>query len=132
MKKNSTLYLPLFLVFGVVFILGIVFKDFLVSKDINANFVQGANFVLFTLSVAGLFIQRRGAVSAHMSAFLRGIYTSLLMKLFLVAGGILVYVTMMGGEVNKGAIFISMALYFIFTAIEVTQIMKLLRRKTDG
>lgn len=132
MKKNATLYLPLFIVFGVVFILGILFKDFLLSKDINANFVQGANFVLFTLSIAGLFIQSRGAVSVKMSTFLSGIYTSLLMKLFLVAGGILVYVTIMGGEVNKGAIFISMALYFIFTAIEVTQIMKLLRRKTDG
>ena len=132
MKKNATLYLPLFIVFGVVFILGIIFKDFLVSKDINVNFVQGANFVLFTLSVAGLFIQSRGAVAVKMSTFLSGIYTSLLMKLFLVAGGILVYVTIMGGEVNKGAIFISMALYFIFTAIEVTQIMKLLRRKTDG
>lgn len=132
MKKNTTLYLPLFIVFGVVFLLIIIFKDYLISKDINTNFVLGANFVLFVLSIAGLFIQSKGALSTNMSAFLRGIYTSLLMKMFLIVGAILIYITMMGGEVNKGAIFISMALYFVFTAIEVKQIMKIVRRKTDG
>lgn len=132
MKKNATLYLPLFIVFGVVFLLVIIFKDYLISKDINTSFVLGANFTLFALSVAGLFIQSKGADSTNLNAFLRGIYTSLLMKLFLVVGGILIYVTMMGGEINKGAIFISMALYFVFTAIEVKQILKIVRRKTDG
>ena len=132
MKKNSTLYLPLFIVFVVVFILVLVFKDYLISKDINTSFVLGANFVLFTLSVAGLFIQSKGAGSANLNAFLRGIYTSLLMKMFLIVGAIIIYITIMGGEVNKGAIFISMALYIVFTGIEVKQIMKLVRRKTDG
>ena len=132
MKKNSTLYLPLFIVFGVVFLLVLVFKDYLISKDVNTSFVLGANFVLFTLSVAGLFIQSKGAGSANLNAFLRGIYTSLLMKMFLIVGAIIIYITIMGGEVNKGAIFISMALYIVFTGIEVKQIMKLVRRKTDG
>ena len=132
MKKNATLYLPLFIVFGVVFLLVVVFKEYLSSKDINTGFVLGANFVLFTLSVAGLYIQSKGAGSANLNAFLRGIYTSLLMKMFLIVGAILVYITIMGGEVNKGAIFISMALYIVFTGIEVKQIMKLVRRKTDG
>ena len=132
MKKNSTLYLPLFIAFGLVFILVLVFQDYLISNGVNTNFVLSANFVLFTLSVAGLFIQSKGAGSANLNAFLRGIYTSLLMKMFLIVGAVLIYLTVMGGEVNRGAIFISMALYFVFTAIEVKQIMKLVRRKTDG
>ena len=115
-----------------VFILVIVFRDYLLSKDVNTSFILGANFVLFTLSIAGLFIQGRGAGSENLNAFLRGIYTSLLMKMFLIVGGILVYITIMGGEVNRPAIFICMALYFIFTAIEIKQIMKIVRRKTDG
>lgn len=131
MNKTSTLYLPLFIVFGLVFILVIVFKNYLVSKDVNTNFILGANFILFALSVAGLFIQSRGAGSTNLNAFLRGIYTSLLMKMFLIIGAILVYITIMGGEVNRPAIFIGMALYFIFTAVEVKQIMKIVRKKTD-
>lgn len=132
MNKKSTLYLPLFIVFGLVFILVIVFKNYLIAKDVNTNFVLGANFILFALSIAGLFIQSRGAGATNLNAFLRGIYTSLLMKMFLIVGAILVYITIMGGEVNRPAIFIGMALYFIFTAIEVKQIMKLVRKKTDG
>lgn len=132
MKKNATLYLPLFTVAILVFSLILIFKDFLIRKDINTDFVMGANFILFALSITGLFIQSRGAVAAQLSAFLRGIYSSLLLKMFLVAGGIIIYVTMLGGEINKGAIFISMALYFVYTAIEVTQIMKIVRRKTNG
>lgn len=131
MKKNSTLYLPLFIVFGIVFLLILLFKDALAEKDINTNFILGANFILFALSVAGLYIQSKGAGSANLNAFLRGIYTSLLMKMFLIVGAIVIYITIMGGEVNKGAIFISMGLYIVFTAIEVKQIMKLVRRKTD-
>ncbi len=132
MKKNATLYLPLFIVFGLVFLLVLIFKDFLISKDINTSFVLGANFVLFALSLAGLFIQSKGAVSTSLSGFLTGIYSSLLMKMFLIVGAILVYITLLGGEVNKGALFISMALYFVFTFLEVKQVMKLVRKKTDG
>lgn len=132
MNRNPRLYLPLFIVFGGVFLLIIGFKNFLVSKDVNTNFILVANFILFTLSVAGLFLQSRGAASENLNAFLRGIYTSLLMKMFLIVGAVLVYITMMDGKVNRPAVFICMALYFIFTAIEVKQIMKIVRRKTDG
>ncbi len=132
MNKKSTLYLPLFIVFGLVFILVMVFKTYLVSKDVNTGFILGANFILFALSIAGLFIQGRGAGSENLNAFLRGIYTSLLMKMFLIVGAVLVYITIMGGEVNRPAIFICMALYFLFTAIEIKQIMKIVRKKTNG
>ncbi|MEO7316013.1 MAG: hypothetical protein ABIW47_12560 [Ginsengibacter sp.] len=132
MNKKSTLYLPLFIVFVLVFTLVVVFKNYLVSKEVNTNFILGANFVLFALSIAGLFIQSKGAGSENLNAFLRGIYTSLLMKMLLIVGGILVYITLMGGEVNRPAIFIGMALYFIFTAIEIKQIMKIVRQKKDG
>ncbi|MEO6681533.1 MAG: hypothetical protein ABIN48_01795 [Ginsengibacter sp.] len=132
MKKTSTLYLPLFIVVLVVFLLVVIFKTFLVNKGVNTDFVLGANFVLFTLSIAGLFIQGKGAKSTNLSGFLTGIYTSLLMKMFLIVGAVIVYLTMLGGEVNKPALFIGMALYFVFTAIEVKQIMKIVRKKTDG
>jgi hypothetical protein len=129
MNKKSTLYLPLFIVFGLASILVIVFKDFLAEKDVNSNLILGTNFIFFTLSIAGLFIQRRGAGSENLNVFLRGIYTSLLMKMFLIVGALLIYITIMGGEVNRPAIFISMALYFIFTAVEIKQIMKIVRKK---
>lgn len=132
MNKKSTLYLPLFIVFGLVSILVIIFKDFLAEKDVNSNLILGTNFIFFTLSIAGLFIQRRGAGSENLNVFLRGIYTSLLMKMFLIVGALLIYITIMGGEVNRPAIFICMALYFIFTAVEIKQIMKIVRKKNDG
>ena len=132
MNKSITLFIPHLILAIIVLATTYICRDWLISKDVNTNFILGANLALLLLSLAGLFVQSRGASSTNLNAFLRGIYTSLLMKMFLIVGAILVYVVVMGGEINKAAILISMGLYLVYTGIEVKQLLKLVRKKSDG
>lgn len=123
---------PLLVLFMLINILLFAFPKFLVAKNIDQAFVLAANAILFLLSTFGFIIQKKGALSANLNAFLRGIYTSLLAKMFLIVAAILIYIVILGGNINKAAILISMALYILYTMIEVTQLMKLVRRKKNG
>jgi len=53
------------------------------------------------------------------------------MKLFVVVAAILIYVLILGGKVNIPSLFTAMVFYIIYTSIEVIQLMKLVRKKSD-
>lgn len=129
MIKNINLFIPHLILAVIVLVVTFVFRDWLLSKEVNTNFILGANLALLILSLAGLVIQSRGVSSTNHNAFLRGIYSSLLLKMFLIVGAILVYIIVIGGQINKAAILISMGLYIIYTGLEVKQLMKLVRKK---
>lgn len=128
MKK----FLPLLVTFICVNGLVIAFAPALQRSLINTDFILGANLILFILSAVGFFIQMRGAASANTNVFIRGVYSSLLMKLFLVVAAVLIYVVIIGGDINKRALLASLMLYVIYTSIEVVQLMKMLRNKNNG
>lgn len=124
--------LPLIVLFIAINILLFSFKSFLSSYNININFILVANIILFFITFFGFFIQLRSMTTANINAFLRGIYSSLIMKMFIVMGAVFVYVLASDGNLNKSALFISMGLYVIYTSLEVYQLMKLVRRKPDA
>lgn len=124
--------LPLVVLFIAINILLFSFKSFLSSYNININFILVANIILFFITFFGFFIQLRSMATANINAFLRGIYSSLIMKMFIVMGAVFVYVLASDGNINKSALFISMGLYIIYTSLEVYQLMKLVRRKPDA
>lgn len=120
---------PFFILFFITSILLVVFKERLVAADYNIQFIWAANLLVFLLTLVGYFLQLKGASSANFNHFLRGIYSSLLMKMFIIIGALVIYITVADGKVNTPAILISMGLYLLYTAIEVIQLMKILRNK---
>jgi archaellum biogenesis protein FlaJ (TadC family) len=62
------------------------------------------------------------------------VYGALLVKMFLSVATIMIYALVAKKDVNKPAIFICMALYFIYTILEVRMIFRLLKqqKKNDG
>jgi hypothetical protein len=109
-----------------------VFKPFLESAGFDIAFLFIANTILFLLSVSVFFIQMKGLISANANAFVRGIYSSFLLKLFIIIIALTPYIFIIDGKVNKPSLFTSMALYFLYTSIEVTQLMKIARQKPDA
>jgi len=67
-----------------------------------------------------------------MYAFIRGVYSSILMKIFVVVAAILIYIFVTGGKVSKASLFTSMAFYLLYTSIEVIQLMKIVRKKPNA
>jgi hypothetical protein len=124
--------IPLLSLFIFVNILLLIFKNILTGYGFDVNFILGANVVLFLLSLSGFFIQNKGVRSSNINAFIRGVYSSVLLKMFIIMGGILIYILIAGGEVNKPALFTSMAIYILYTSVEVIQLMKIIRKKPNA
>ena len=112
----------------VVFIFGNSLKEF----GFNIGFLLVANAILFILTFLGFYLQTKGVRSTNVNAFIRGVYSSLLLKMFVIVVAILIYIVLMGGETNKPAILASMGIYLVYTALEVIQLMKIARKKPDA
>lgn len=124
--------LPLVILFILVNMLIWIFRDFLSRNETEINFIVVANIIIFLITFFGFIFQTRGLRTANINAFLRGIYGSLMMKMFIVMAAVFIYVLSSDGKVNKPALFISMGLYIVYTAIEVFQLMKIVRKKPDA
>ena len=131
-KQNRKPYLPILLVFIILNGLIIASKNFLDTHGFDREFLIYANLFLFLLSIGGFLLQRRGVESPNPQAFVRGIYTSNLFKMFLTIILVLLYVFLMRSKINKPGLFTAMGLYIIYTAVEVTALMKLARKKKDA
>ena len=112
----------------VVFIFGNSLKEY----GFNIGFLLVANSILFILTFLGFYLQTKGVRSTNVNAFIRGVYSSLLLKMFVIVVAILIYILLMGGETNKPAILASMGIYLVYTTLEVIQLMKIARKKPDA
>ncbi|HJY21302.1 MAG TPA: hypothetical protein VJ279_00370 [Hanamia sp.] len=124
--------IPVLSLFIFVNILLLIFKSILTGYGFDVNFILGANVVLFLLSLSGFFIQTKGVHSSNINDFIRGVYSSVLLKMFIIMAAILIYILAAGGNVNKPALFTSMAIYILYTSVEVIQLMKIVRKKPNA
>jgi len=124
--------LPVIVFFILINALLTIFGSFLIVSGFNIKFILVANVILFLLTCFGFFIQNKGVKSSNVHAFIRGVYSSLLMKLFVVVAAILIYILVLGGKVDTASLFTAMAIYLVYTSIEVIQLMKVARKKTDA
>ncbi len=125
-------FVPVIVLFVLINLFLLVSKGFLAKNGFQLNFIFVANVILFLLSAFAFFVQTKGTASANINAFIRGIYSSLLMKMFVIVGAVLIYVFVTGGNVNKPALFVSMTIYLLYTSVEVIQLMKIARKKPNG
>jgi hypothetical protein len=132
MKEIYNKSVPVIVLFILVNSLAFIFKTFLQDHGFGIKFLLAANLLLFCLSQLAFFIQMRGLKSININAFIRSVYASLLIKIFIVIIALAIYLFMIKGKINRPSLFTSMALYILYTFIEVRQLMKISRRKTNG
>lgn len=125
-------YMPLLILFLSVMVIVFIFKSGLQSLGFNISFLYIANTILFALSFSGFLLQLKGLRSANNNAFIRGVYASLLLKIFIVIIVVFAYVFLTHGKINKPSLFTSMGLYIVYTCVEVAQLMKIVRTKTNA
>lgn len=125
-------YVPVIVLFVFINVIVVIFRSFLQLNGFETRFLLIANAVLCILSLSGFFIQMKGLRSANINAFIRGVYSSLLLKMVIMMTAVIIYIFITGGKVNKPSLFTSMGIYFLYTSIEVTQLMKIARRKPNA
>jgi len=109
-----------------------LFTNFLHEHGFGIRLLLTANLLLFVLTMAGFFIQMRAIKSSNINAFIRGVYVNLLLKIFIVIIALGIYLFVTKGKVNKPSLFTAMGLYILYSSIEVRQLMKISRKKTNA
>jgi Ca2+/H+ antiporter len=126
------LLIPIFLLFLFVNAFAILAAAKLRAWDFDQSVLIIGNLLLFILTLASFFLLRRGLQAESTHAFVRSVYGSFLLKLFVVAVVVFVYLQMNKEKVNKPALFTCMFLYLIYTFFEIGILMKLSRRKKNA
>lgn len=123
---------PMVLVFILINGFFVLAKSALDKWGVDQSVAIGGNLILFLVSLASFLLTRRSLRSANPNAFVRAIYGSFIIKFFVCAIAAFAYIMTVKKEVNKPALFICMALYIVYTALEVSALLKLLKQKKNA
>ncbi|MDB5196118.1 MAG: hypothetical protein JWP88_488 [Flaviaesturariibacter sp.] len=131
-SKKREPFFPIVIFFVILNALFIAAKHRLGSWGVDQEVLIIGNLVLFAITLLSFYMAKKGLKSSNPHAFMRGVYSSILIKLFLCAIGAFVYIAMYRTHLNKPALFTLMGLYLVYTFMEVSSLTKLLRRPTNG
>jgi hypothetical protein len=132
-KEQLYVFKPLIWVFLLVTTFCIVAKfTSTADEGVDTRVVFLANLLLFFIATVGIVLQLIAMKNKNPYAMIRGVMGSMVMKLFLLGAAAFIYIYFAGERKSTSAIFISMALYLIYTWIEVRIAMKLKPPTNDG
>jgi len=101
-------------------------------QSINFNLVYTSNCLLFCLSILILYIQQKGLNNKNPNAFIQSIMLGMLLKMFVCVIAVLIYVLISKSGINKNGLLLSMFLYLIYLAVEVSAITKINKQRKNA
>ena len=102
------------------------------NYNIDGTVVIIGNFILFLVSLATLVITQRSFKSANPQAFVRSIYAGFIIRFFVVAISAFVYIMVAKKAVSKPALMICAVLYIIYSVLEISKLLQLLKPKKNA
>ena len=131
-RDNRKAFLPIVVLFIILNGAILTFKTFLDSRGFDREFLIWANLVLFFISIGGFLLQSKGLESPNPQAFVRGMYASMMFKMFICIIVVLIYVFLFRNKINKPGLFTAMGMYVVYTVVEVSALMKVARAKKNA
>lgn len=127
-NKQGRPFLPLLLIFIITSALLVVVPslDFLWGMDRTVMLV--GNIIIFVATFVSFQLYLKSLGNDNVHAFLRMIYGGMFAKMMLCLFAAVIYIIIAKKNVSKGAIFGCMFLYFVYTFVEISIIMKLSRK----
>jgi len=132
MKARRNGFLPVMLFFILLNGLFIAGKSWFDQWGVDRNVLIAGNTILFVITLVSFFVATKGLNHPNPHAFVRSIYGSIMIKLFLCIIAAFIYIASYRDKLNKPALFICMGLYLVYTFLEVSGLMKLLKQRTNG
>ena len=86
--------------------------------------LSGGNVFIYLVTAASTHMLTKGLNAENTNAFLRNVYSGILIKLFACAGAAFIYILASGKNLNKPALLACMGLYLIYTFVELSVVMK--------
>lgn len=120
---------PITILFIITTALFIVFTTRLELAKVNVNVLIYANLLLFVVTMFNLYFQVRNLKNPNPNAVIRGVMAATFLKLFALGAAVIIYLLAAGPARSVNAVFGGMALYIIYTWLEVRISLKLNPRK---
>ncbi|HYM95053.1 MAG TPA: hypothetical protein VET23_12990 [Chitinophagaceae bacterium] len=132
MQKNSTrLFFPVILLFVLANSFFIGGRTLLEKWSVDPEILIVGNLILFIVTFISFWLGQRGLKSGNMQGFVRSIYSSFIIKFFVLIAAAFIYIMAAKKNVNKPALLACMALYLVYTFLEVSILMKLAKQKKN-
>jgi hypothetical protein len=107
-------------------------KNLLARWNVDQDVLIIGNALLFTLTFVSFLLAHRGMNHSNPNVFIRAVYLSVMLKLFICIIAVFVYISIYKKELNKPALFACMGLYLVYTFMEVGILMKMLKQKKNA
>ena len=129
MKLFGRMLLPLLIIFFVLTIFILSATNLWQKYNIDKNVLMGANFLFMGTGLLVFFMQKNALSNKNPNVFIRSVIAGMMIKMFSTVLAVLAYVVLVGPTYNKKGVFISLFMYLIYLAAEVTAISKLNSKK---
>lgn len=128
-KRRQQPWLPIVLVYiisnGIIF-----FSKRWTNANIDTDVLMIGNTVLLAATLVSFFLYNRSLKHNQPAAFLRYIYSGMFIKMLICLFAAFIYIASTN-NVNKPALFGCMFLYFVYTFIEVSILLRLSKQQKD-
>ena len=131
-NRNRNSFFPiilLFLVFNALFLTG---QKWLAKFNADANVLIIGNTILFVATLVSFFLYRKALKNNQPHKFLKYIYGGMFLKMLVCLIAAFAYIASLGKDVNKAGIFGCMFLYFLYTFVEVSILLRLSKEQKNA
>jgi len=123
--------LPLVFVFLALGATILLLRNNLEEKGVDWQVLTGGNLVVYIITIISMQLITKGLNAKSTHAFLRNAYSGILVKLLACAAAAFIYILVAGKNLNKPALFICKGFYLVYSAVEMSLIMKLSKQNKN-
>ena len=124
-------FVPIVLLFIILNSFFIAGRGMLERWGASQNVLIGGNLLIFGLTFFSFVLAERGLQNKNPHAFVRAVYSSVLLKLFIGIIAAFVYIAIEKKNLNKPGLFTVMGLYLVYTFLEVRVLTRMLKKKNE-
>lgn len=121
-------FVPVILLFIILNALFVSGRSWLERWGADQSVLIAGNLLLFVITFFSFLMAKRGLRHPNPHQFVRSVYSSILLKLFACMLAALAYIAIHKANLNKPALFTCMGLYLLYTFLEVSVLMKMLKK----
>ena len=131
-KSTLAAIRPMIIVFIIISGFFITAQSLLAKWDADRDVLIAGNLLVFASALVSFILLKNGLTSSNPQAFIRAMYGSFIIKFFVIAVAAFIYIMLTKKNVNRPALFTCIGLYFLYTFIEISVLMKLLKQKKNA
>jgi len=128
-RGNRRPFFPVFAIYVAFSALFITGKNWMNRINVDRDVMIIGNTILLIATLFSFYLYRRALVNNKPHAFLKYIYGGMFLKMLICLIAAFIYIATYGQAVNKPAIFGCMFLYFVYTFVEVSILLRLSKQQ---